>query len=106
MIGIAITRTSVRFERGDSEETRDSDGRLPTQPDGSTSRSDDWIRLGRVRTCEAEENLDSGFLGTSDDFAEGIVRPLFRQWRSIKIVNLKKNEKIAKKRLRSFFIMV
>ena len=63
LIGIVITRTSVRFESGDSEETRDSDGRLPTQPDGSASRSDDWIRLGRVRTCEVEEILDSGFLG-------------------------------------------
>lgn len=69
-------------------------------------RSDGRIRPGRIRTGEAEEILDSGFLGTSEDFAEGIVRPLFRQRRSIKIVNLKKNEKIAKKRLLSFFIMV
>ena len=91
LIGIAIARTSVRFERGDSEEARDSDGRFRMRPDGSASRSDDWIRLGRVRTGEAEEILDSGFLGTSDDFAEGIVHPLFRQRRSIKIVDLKKN---------------
>ena len=74
--------------------------------DGSASRSDDWIRPGRIKTCEADEILDSGFQEISDDFAEGIVHPFFRQRRSIKIVNLKKNEKIAKKRLRSFFIMI
>ena len=74
--------------------------------DGSASRSDDWIRPGRIKTCEADEILDSGFQEISDDFAEGIVHPFFRQRRSIKIVNLKKNRKIAKKRLRSFFIMI
>ena len=64
------------------------------------------IRPGRIKTGEVEENLDSGFQEISDDFAEGIVHPFFRQRRSIKIVDLKKNGKIAKKRLLSFFITV
>ena len=63
LIWFAIARMFVRFERGDSEEARDSGGRLPMWPDGSASRSDDWIRLGQARTGEAEEILDSGFLG-------------------------------------------
>ena len=70
---------------------------------GSASRSDDWIRPGRIETDKAEENLDSGFLGTSDDFAEGIVRPLFRQRRSIKIVDLKKKRKDREKAFTIFF---
>ena len=71
--------------------------------DGSASRSDDWIRPGRIKTCEADEILDSGFQEISDDFAEGIVHPFFRQRRSIKIVNLKKKRKDREKAFTIFF---
>ena len=61
---------SVRFERNDSEEARDSDWRF-------RMRSDDLIRLGRIQTGEAEEILDSGFLKIlGDSPKESLIRSL------------------------------
>lgn len=70
LVRIAIARTPVRFQRDDSEEARDSDGRF-------RMRSDDWIRPRRIQTGEAEEILDSGFPETSEDVAEGVAHPPF-----------------------------
>ena len=70
MVRIAIACTSVRFERDDSEEARDSDWRF-------RMRSDDLIRLGRIQTGEAEEILDSGFLKIlGDSPKESLIRSL------------------------------
>ena len=100
--GSDMTQGSIRFEEDLRKKAK---ARFGFDRVGRNDRTikKSRIRPGRIKTCEAEEILDSGFLWTSEDFAKGIVHPLFRQRRSIKIVNLKKKRKDREKAFTVFF---